>query len=249
MPNGAASLPARRWGIVLDGDNTLWACSEYYIAAGNVCVNILRTIFGPAMPSEDVIRDQCYKIQRQFLRRRGNYENVYPDSWVATYHWLCRELRQPWDELCRNWIFSAASSIKLAPFSIFPGVHDTLQTLVEEGHHLYLLTHGDSRWQNKKVDVNELRQHFQRVLVTPWSKGPKLYRLSKQYSHLMMVGDNYHADLHPCQAHPIVRVLVDSSDPWVQPNQPLGEDIHRLGSVNELPDLIRTFNTSRADSD
>jgi putative hydrolase of the HAD superfamily len=124
----------------------------------------------------------------------------------------------------------------------FPKLHQTLQTLVQKGFALGLVTNGQSTSQNPKIDGLGIRLYFQVVLVSE-SVGvrkpdPKIFHMALEAlqiepSEAVFVGDNPLADVAGAKAVGMRAIWVED-DYWEEPA--IADS--KISQLSDLPDLV-----------
>ncbi len=87
---------------------------------------------------------------------------------------------------------------------VLPGTHEILSYLKEKGYRLYLLTNGFREVQEIKIEVNALRQYFERMITSDEIGYQKPNRKIFEYAlktvnakkkESLMIGDDIHTDI------------------------------------------------------
>ena len=233
MPNLIAPKVGTPWDIICDGDDTLWACGRYYDAAATLCCQFIQLEF-PHLHTETA-RRRCRAIQAALIDKYGYYFDLYEDAWAEVYLQLCHHQGQAvYHETLGN-IYDAAASVHRAPYSVFPGVSQTLGQLQTQGHRLHLLTLGDNDWQRDKVRRNHLDRFFTSIHVVQRSKGPQMRLLAANPLRTMVVGDSLLREMVPSWRLGYTSVWIRSDDKWHATHHQI--DFNRLHIINRFTEI------------
>ena len=137
-----------------------------------------------------------------------------------------------------------------APLDLLDGVEEVLQTLVDD-FRLLLITKGDVLDQRAKIEKSGLKRYFERTEVVQ-EKDPATYaRLFAEYEipveNVAMVGNSLRSDILPILelngAVVYIPYHITAQFEKVE-NQVDHPRFHQIGSIVELPDLIRSGKTN-----
>ncbi len=132
---------------------------------------------------------------------------------------------------------------RIESVTVFPGARETLQTLVERGIKLALVTNGDAEGQNAKIDRFELRAYFQHIFVEGevgfGKPEPRIYQLAMETlgvspQNVWMVGDNLEWEVAVPQRLGIYSVWND----WRGNGLPEDSDVVPDRIVSSISELV-----------
>lgn len=139
--------------ILFDADDCLWDMHSIFRACRNRALAYFFLLFPetdqPAFKEKfETINNEVFKTHK-----------VNPNRW----HELLVRLRDDYPEIS-GLVFLRFLEKIMATYTIPPKVYDdvfpTLQILKETGLFLGMVTHGNERWQNWKIDVTAIGQYF-----------------------------------------------------------------------------------------
>ena len=122
------------------------------------------------------------------------------------------------DEALMQDMSDAYQKLKSATVELIPGALDTLQSLLDAGARLGLITNGDAAGQRGKVVKAGLEPYFESILIAgefgAAKPDPRVFRhtlemLNVSPQEAWMVGDNLYADVGGAQAVGIHGIWVD----------------------------------------
>src|SRR6185437_11855980 len=125
----------------------------------------------------------------------------------------------------RQRIATFAQSIADHAIELLPGVAETLPHLAKR-HHLILVTKGNAREQQKKLDRSGIHMHFAAVEIPP-EKHPDAYREILRRHALAptttwMIGNSPRSDINPALAAGLHAAYIHHPGTWVLEHGPLG---------------------------
>ena len=222
--------------LILDADDTLWENNIYFEQAIDAFVDLIS--------QEGFDRDQARQVLKQVERERvpivGYGPREFARSLAITYQQICQKHgRHPSPQ-----IEEEAQTIGLRvvdyPITLFEGVLDTLDQL-RNHYRLFLLTKGEQRDQQSKIDRSGLAHYFEAIHIVP-EKGPEvLCELLNQYGldpqQTWMVGNSPRSDINPALQAGIGAVYIPYDMTWSYENTPLAET-ENVSVVNRFPDLL-----------
>jgi len=232
--------------ICLDLDDTLIPNSYRYNMPTWKCGLIITKALGVYSPyASELMKIQLEK-DLAMVEEYGFDARRYPLSWVQTYEELCARNGLVPDPKVSKRLLSTAARFKFGPFRTFPGVISTLHDLVDDGRHLVLVTVGDEKLQQRKIDQAGVGPLFREVHITSREKGDVLASVAgDDPASAMMVGDSKRSDITPAIEIGMHAVWIPSNT-WVYANAELDEgSYHVAQSVNDLPAVIAAIESGK----
>jgi putative hydrolase of the HAD superfamily len=227
--------------LILDADDTLWENNIFYEQATDA--------FADLMTQEGFdwndSRQAFEQVERERVPEVGYAPHEFARSMVITYQRICQEHgRQP-----NAQIETAAEAIGLRvvdyPINLFEGVRETLDQL-RDHYRLLMLTKGDQKEQQSKIDRSGLAHFFEAIHIVP-EKGPEVFHdLLNNYSldpqQTWMVGNSPRSDINPALQAGIRAVYIPYEMTWSYEQAPLAET-ENVRVVKRFPDLLQLFPT------
>jgi len=228
--------------IILDADDTLWENNVFYEDATDGFVE--RMAAEGYDPQE--ARETFVRIEHERVVQVGYAPEEFVRSMVIAYRHLCRRHgRAPRVEIEEE-VADIGRQVIDYPIALLEGVADTLPRL-QRRCRLILLTKGDLKTQQGKVDRSGLACHFDAVHVVPEKRPEVLVELLTRYDldpgQTWMVGNSPRSDVNPALAAGIGAVYIPYSMPWDFEQVPFS-DPERVVTVSSFFDLVDLFLTS-----
>jgi putative hydrolase of the HAD superfamily len=146
----------------------------------------------------------------------------------------------------RQRIAAFAQSIAEHAIELLPGVAETLPLLATR-HRLILVTKGNAREQQKKLDRSGIHMHFTAVEIPP-EKHPDAYReIVTRYSLAQettwMIGNSPRSDINPAIAAGLHAVYMHHPNTWVLEHDHLSQPVppQRLLQLDRFDALTEHF--------
>ena len=234
--------------LILDLDDTLIHCSKYFIRSKNQFAEQMQDWFD--FISKDEILQKQLEIDVKNVDKHGLHSSLYPESFVLTYKYFCvkygRALKKSEIELVRK-MGQEVFELEVQPF---PYVYDVLDSLLEDGHRLYLFTGGDKKNQRRKINQLGLDRYFEdRVFIHEHKNSTTLKkvlnRIECEKKSTWMVGNSLKTDVKPAIELGINAIHIPSDFEWsyniidleIEPKGTFAE----LESLLQLPVYLRDY--------
>jgi putative hydrolase of the HAD superfamily len=193
----SVAAPGTTFGVVFDGDDTLWSTEQLYDGArARARASVEETGLNGAKWEE---RERFIDVQN--VDKMGFSMERFPTSCVQAYEELCRsaglDIAKGTVERVRQ---AARSAFKRDPVLV-SGARETLTLLRAKGARLALLTKGDHKLQSRRMKRSGLRDLFDVIQIVP-EKSPAIIRgvvaaLGVDIDSAWMVGNSVRSDVLP----------------------------------------------------
>jgi putative hydrolase of the HAD superfamily len=232
--------------LILDADDTLWENNIYY--------EEVRQAFADRMFAEGFDRaaalDALDSTEHERVPRVGYAPREFVRSVVIAYQRLCALRGKEPDDRIAEEVRTLAHRVVDPPLVLLDGVAETLEDLADR-YRLILLTKGDGRVQQDKVDRSGLGAHFEAVHVVPEKGAHVLRDLLTRYelslSQTWMVGNSPRSDINPALEVGIGAIYIPHPVPWDFEDVPLADPgrVVTLERFSDLPDFLTTLGGDR----
>jgi putative hydrolase of the HAD superfamily len=128
----------------------------------------------------------------------------------------------------------------------YPGLHEMLRTLKEQGYKLGVITNGRDFYQRNKISALGISEYFDNIVTSGGVKikkpDPEIFKIALKNlnsisEHCVMVGDNLKADVIPAKELGMYTVLKSKDNSTSQPNA-ICDDLLEIPSiVNRIAEL------------
>jgi putative hydrolase of the HAD superfamily len=205
--------------LLIDADDTLWENNIYFERAIADFIGYLD--HQQHAPSE--VRRVLNKCECATIKAHGYGMASFERSLMDCF----RELSEaPLTDQQRQRLSSFAASISDHAIEVLPGVAETLPLLAMR-HRLILVTKGNAREQQNKLDRSGIHMHFTAVEIPP-EKHPGAYREIVQRHALApentwMIGNSPRSDINPALAAGLHAVYVHHPNTWVLEHDDLAQ--------------------------
>jgi putative hydrolase of the HAD superfamily len=225
--------------LLLDADDTLWENNIYFERA--IAAFIAFLDHGRHTPTE--IRSVLNHCEQATITAHGYGLASFECSLIDCFTQLSEA---PPTEEQRRHIAGFARSIAEQAIELLPGVAETLPLLAKR-HRLILVTKGNTREQQKKLDCSGIHMHFTAVEIPP-EKHPDAYRaiLSRHTlspATTWMIGNSPRSDVNPALAAGLHAVYVHHPGTWVLEHEDLSQPTppQQLIQLDSFAALARHF--------
>jgi putative hydrolase of the HAD superfamily len=209
--------PAAPQTLLIDADDTLWENNIYFERA--IAAFIAYLDHHQHAPAE--VRSALNRCEHATIAAHGYGMASFERSLVDCFTQLS-EAPPTEEQRCR--IAGFAQSIMEQAIELLPGVAETLPLLAHR-HRLILVTKGNAREQQRKLDRSGIHMHFTAVEIPP-EKHPHAYReiLSRHAlspATTWMIGNSPRSDINPALAAGLHAVYVHHPNTWVLEHEEL----------------------------
>jgi putative hydrolase of the HAD superfamily len=192
-----ARTPGMLFGVVFDGDDTLWSTEKLYDDARSLAREVVAESGVDADRWEE--RERCIDVQN--VVKLGYSMERFPASCVQAYEDLCRTTGGVVDADIVARVRGAARSVFERDPPLVSGARETLTFLRAKGARLALLTKGDPELQARRIERSGLREFFDVIQIVP-EKSPAVIRdvvaaLGVDVGSAWMVGNSMRSDVLP----------------------------------------------------
>jgi putative hydrolase of the HAD superfamily len=197
--------------LLIDADDTLWENNIYFDRAIASFIADLKHDRHAAAEIRCVL-NEC---EHATIAAHGYGIASFRRSLIDCFTKLSQ---MPPTEKQRRRIAGFARSIAEQAIELLPGVADTLPLLAKR-HRLILVTKGNAREQQKKLDRSGIHMHFTAVEIPP-EKHPDAYhdiliRHALSPATTWMIGNSPRSDINPAIAAGLHAVYVHHPNTWV----------------------------------
>lgn len=226
--------------VCFDLDDTLIPNTCLYHAPAWKCGLIISRTLGYKSPYPlDVLRLQ-FETDSALVETLGYGTDRFPKSWVRTYEILAERAGVPVDRAVVKRLLATAGRFKSGPYVPFEGAKDALGEIQHASHMLHLVTAGEKRLQQRKIDRCGLKSLFDSTHIVKREKKPVLEKLvGDRPERGIMVGDSTRNDIKPAIELGMTGILV-KSETWPHAKIDLDPRLyHLVDDVTQVPALIR----------
>ena len=232
-----APAHSTRLHLIFDADDTLW---ETNILFDRAIADFVEWIAHPTL-DRDTIVDTLYDIERANCAAHGYGTHVFLTSLHECFEHLLQRAPTADDRARIDGLAAPLRAHAIEPIA------DVEATLVALGarHDLLLLTKGEEREQQDKIDVSGFAGYFRRIVIVP-EKHAGVYSGLVDAEGLdpartWMIGNSVKSDIAPALAAGLGAVFIPNVNTWALEHDVLDENAERLIQVERFSDLLAHF--------
>lgn len=236
--------------ILFDLDDTLVHCNKYFDVVIDQFVDLMLTWFsGHGLTAQDIKQKQL-EIDLAGVQIHGFMPDRFPKSFVETYQWFSANYNRRTDSKEEAWMMQLGHTVYEYTVEPYPQMNETLETLQQAGHRLFLYTGGDASIQMKKVRDCGLHTYFDdRIFVTLHKTKEFMQSLLQELRldrhRTWMIGNSVKTDVLPALHAGIHAIHIPVEQDWEYNNAeidiaPAGA-FFQLNSLQEVPEAIQEY--------
>lgn len=252
MSEQRIDIPVR---VVFDLDDTLLAEADKRNRTAFNCARIIIHELGNRAPYLEELLNCQRRHHLGLAQKYGHHPDWYVESWLRA--WTDLRICGARHGAIAARLRHAAEQCYQSPYSFITGVLSVLTTLYQDQRYeLYLVTIGDIKTQNHKLDVCGLHRFFPsgRVFIPPFSKLEPLRQIAGDHpDRAVMIGNSFSSDMNPALSVGLLSVWIPC--PAIQyyyGDYPSAESIERciqLPDIQQVPDLLEAHFFTVTDTD
>ncbi|GAA3409777.1 HAD family hydrolase [Paenibacillus hodogayensis] len=206
--------------ILFDLDDTLIHCNKYFDAVLDQFADLIATWFNSYQVGTAEIKDKQYEFDLVGVQKLGFAVGHFPQSFVETYeHYSALTGREPSAEEREQLIKLGRSVYEFPTLEPYPDMTETLGSLREQGHELFLYTGGDLDVQASKVKRMGLDAYFgDRLFISPHKTTDVLESILSRHSFnrdkTWMIGNSIRTDVIPALETGINAIHIPAIMEW-----------------------------------
>jgi len=236
--------------ILFDMDDTLIHCNVYFDLVLDQFTDLLLTWFASHSISAQAIKDKQYQIDTVGVAYVGFTAEHFPESLVETYRHFSLMTGRKTDEAEMELLLKLGQSVYEREVEPYPDMAETLQTLRDEGHILYLYTGGVETFQKRKVEMVKLGEFFdERIFIRQHKNADALRLILEEHQfdreNTWMVGNSMRTDINPALENGIKAVYVPAIQEWDYNMVELASEptvsFFTVPALKYVPERIRSY--------
>lgn len=223
--------------VALDADDTLWHSEVYFERTERRFADIV----GRYLPDADQAARHLVTVEHRNLQRYGYGIKGFTLSMVEAAIEVTgggigtEEIEE---------LLAAGRTMLDHPVDLIDGVAETVDSLVDTGYRLIMVTKGDLHHQEHKIAASGIAHRFERLEIVT-EKDPDTYRrvmrsVGVDPSAFCMVGNSVRSDVLPVLELGGHAVHVPYHVTWAHEDVTHNGDVSVLTSIRELPDWLAT---------
>lgn len=233
--------------IIFDMDDTLIHCNKYFDLILGEFFELMTMWFKDYGVTTEQIRTKQMEIDVAGVDKLGFASANFPQSMIDTYRFFC-QLHQKTPVLREEEaLFKLGLSVYDQEIEAYPGMVETLDTLQNEGHRLYLYTGGETRIQKRKIEQMKLADFFEdRIYIRQHKNVKALEEILSvgQFNRSLtwMIGNSLRTDVVPALTAGINSIYIKQKREWhynlVELKQEPHNVLYTVSALTEVPEII-----------
>lgn len=206
--------------ILFDLDDTLIHCNKYFDEVLDQFADLMTTWFGGYRLTADEVKRKQYEFDAVGVHKLGFAAKHFPQSLVETYeHYSAMTGRDTSNEERKQLTDLGKSVYEFPNIEPYPNMTETLGSLRDQGHELFLYTGGERKIQTGKVKRMGLDAYFgDRLFISSHKTTDVLESiLTKQKFNrdkTWMIGNSIRTDVVPALETGINAIHIPAITEW-----------------------------------
>ncbi|WP_147535445.1 HAD family hydrolase [Bacillus marasmi] len=234
--------------ILFNLDDTLAYCNRYFNTVVERFIDQM-SIWFDTLTRED-IRQKQLEFDLDAISVHGLASNRFPESFVKTYKYYCEKYGKEKYKSEIDYLRELGFWVFEIPVEPIPYMNETLSTLKDAGHELYLHTGGDEANQLRKISQLEITTYFEhRIFISEHKDTTALSDILKTIDadpyKTWMVGNSLRTDILPALKMEINAIYIPAESEWkyneVEVDVEPKRAYFQLNSLREVPDAIHQY--------
>lgn len=235
--------------VIFDLDDTLVHCNKYFDLILGQYFEMMTDWFQDFGPTIEELRSKQVEIDVETVSSSGLASDNFPKSLIATYRFFCSKYGRPAESFQEDQLMKLGLSVYDQEIEAYPGMVETLDTLQQEGHKLYLYTGGDDTIQQRKIQQMKLDSYFNdRIFIRQHKNIESLEEILTRNpfdrKRTWMIGNSLRTDVVPAVTAGINSIYLKQENEWLYNLIELQREMHQairtISSISEVPPVIRT---------
>jgi putative hydrolase of the HAD superfamily len=228
---------AARQHLIFDADDTLWESNILFERAIDDFIEWI------AHPTSDKvsIRALLNDIEAANAVTHGYGTRVFLMNLHECFERMLERPPTPGDTVRIEQLIEPLLTHAIEPIA---GVESTLVQLSAR-HDLLLLTKGDEREQQAKIDISGFASHFRRIVIVPEKNAEVYVELvtteALDPARTWMIGNSPRSDIRPALAAGLGAVFIPNANTWALEHAEVDETAERLVQLERFSDLLAHF--------
>ncbi|WP_150268091.1 HAD family hydrolase [Paenibacillus tepidiphilus] len=234
--------------IIFDLDDTLVHCNKYFDLILGQYFELMSDWFGGDGIVTGDIRTKQVEIDVETVNTSGLASENFPKSLIATYRYFAARFNRPSDPEKERQLMKLGLSVYDQEIEAYPGMVETLDTLKQEGHDLYLYTGGDDTIQQRKIEQMKLDIYFDdRIFIRQHKNVESLEDILRTHRferpRTWMIGNSLRTDVLPAVTAGINSIYLKQQNEWlynlIELQREMQQSVTTITGITEVPPVIR----------
>jgi putative hydrolase of the HAD superfamily len=235
--------------VIFDLDDTLVHCNKYFDLILGQYFELMSDWFSSIGPTTSEVRTKQAEIDVETVSTSGLASENFPKSLIATYRYFCAKFNRSTDPYQEQQLMKLGLSVYDQEIEAYPGMVETLDSLKQDGHDLYLYTGGDDTIQQRKIEQMKLDVYFNdRIFIRQHKNVESLENILSTYpferQRTWMIGNSLRTDVLPALTAGINSIYLKQQNEWlynlIELQREMQQSVVTISSIHEVTPVIRT---------
>ena len=235
--------------VIFDLDDTLVHCNKYFDLILGQYFELMSDWFSDYGPAISEFRSKQVEIDVETVSTSGLASDNFPKSLIATYRYFAGKFARKTDPFEEKQLMKLGMSVYDQEVEAYPGMVETLDTLKQDGHSLYLYTGGDDTIQQRKIEQMKLDAYFDnRIYIRQHKNVEALEDILTTYNFdrkvTWMIGNSLRTDVLPALTAGINSIYLKQQNEWlynlIELQREMQQSVMTISAIAEVPPVIRS---------
>lgn len=236
--------------IIFDLDDTLIHCNKYFNLTLGAFLELMQEWFCDYQITVEEIRNKQIEIDVTGVAMFGFASQRFPQSLIETYVYFSKKVNRPINTDEQAQLQKLGMSVYDQEVEAYPGMVETLEYLLEQGHTLHLFTGGEQMIQQRKIDQMKLGQYFEdRIYITRHKNIDAFEKivsdLQLDRKNTWMIGNSLRTDIEPALTAGVHAIYLEQDTEWkynlIELNNTENHSLFKIKDLTEVPKIITEF--------
>lgn len=220
--------------LIFDADDTLWENNKFFLATSDSFIDLCVEAGYKRKLVVDTFNDFEFKVVKE--KGYGSDNFIYIIKHLFSHFNNINKLNKNKFDILLN----KFESHTINNLPVFPGVPDVLK-LLKKSFDLYVLTKGNIKEQQKKIDRSGLKHYFNKEFVVS-EKNDETYitilnEHNWQATECCMIGNSPKSDINPALRCGMYAIFIPYPYTWNLDNEDLIENHSKFYKANDFSQI------------
>lgn len=240
--------------IIFDLDDTLIHCNKYFNLTLGAFLELMQEWFCDYEITVEDIRQKQIEIDVSGVTMYGFASHRFPQSLIDTYVYFSKKVNRPIDTNEQAQLQKLGMSVYDQEVEAYPGMVETLECLLDQGHTLHLYTGGEQMIQQRKIDQMKLGEYFKdRIYITRHKNIEAFEKIVSEgqldRKNTWMIGNSLRTDIEPALTAGVHAIYIEQDMEWkynlIELNKPENYSLYTIKDLTQVPHIISKYSNQQ----
>lgn len=236
--------------IIFDLDDTLIHCNKYFNLTLGAFLELMQEWFCDYKITVEDIRNKQIEIDVSGVAIFGFASQHFPQSLIDTYVYFSKKVNRPINTNEQAQLQKLGMSVYDQEVEAYPGMVETLECLLDQGHTLHLYTGGEQMIQQRKIDQMKLGEYFKdRIYITRHKNIEAFEKIVSEgqmdRKNTWMIGNSLRTDIEPALTAGVHAIYIEQDMEWkynlIELNKPENYSLYTIRDLTHVPQIISEY--------